>query len=136
MYTHILVPIVFEHGKHGKDALDIAMHLLADGGKISLLHVMEDVPAFAATYIPDGIREEHRQSALAGLEQLAKSVDVPCEIHVEHGHSSTNILNHSEKHVVDCVVIASHKPGYEDYFIGSTAARVVRHAKCAVHIMR
>jgi len=33
-------------------------------------------------------------------------------------------------------MIASHKPGMSDYFIGSTAARVVRHAQVSVLIDR
>ena len=36
----------------------------------------------------------------------------------------------------DCIVIGSHKPGLIDYLLGSTAARVVRHAPCAVHVLR
>ncbi len=39
-------------------------------------------------------------------------------------------------HAVDCIVIGSHKPGLSDYLLGSTAARVVRHAPCAVHVYR
>ncbi|MBT8411941.1 MAG: universal stress protein, partial [Octadecabacter sp.] len=37
---------------------------------------------------------------------------------------------------IDCIIMASHQPGLEDYFLGSTAARVVRHAKCSVHVIR
>jgi len=34
------------------------------------------------------------------------------------------------------IMIASHKPGLRDYFIGSTAARVIRHAQCSVLVER
>lgn len=136
MYKHILVPVVFDHGDHGKEALDIADHLLEDGGKITLLHVMEDVPAYAAAHIPEGIREHHRQDATNGLNALGNASTATTETAVIHGHSSTSILEYAKNHGSDCIVIASHKPGMQDYFIGSTAARVVRHAKCAVHIMR
>lgn len=136
MYSHILVPVVFEHGSHGPDALKIANKLLADGGKITLLHVMEDIPAYAAAHLPEGLREHHREDATKDLSKMAGTVKVDCEIAVIHGHSSSSILEFGTKHGVDCIVIASHKPGLEDYFIGSTAARVVRHAKCSVHIMR
>lgn len=136
MYKHILVPVVFDHGDNGKEALDIADHLLAEGGKITLLHVMEDVPAYAAAHIPEGIREHHRQDASTGLDALGTQSTADTDTAVIHGHSSTSILDYASKHGADCIVIASHKPGMQDYFIGSTAARVVRHAKCAVHIMR
>jgi len=37
---------------------------------------------------------------------------------------------------VDLIIIASHRPGLQDYFLGSTAAKVVRHAKCSVLVIR
>jgi nucleotide-binding universal stress UspA family protein len=33
-------------------------------------------------------------------------------------------------------VIASHDPGFVDYFLGSVAARFVRHAHCSVLVAR
>ena len=36
----------------------------------------------------------------------------------------------------DLIVIASHVPRVSDIFLGSTAAWVVRHADCSVHVIR
>ncbi|MEO0359386.1 MAG: universal stress protein, partial [Pseudomonadota bacterium] len=36
----------------------------------------------------------------------------------------------------DLIVIASHRPTMSDIFLGSTAAWVVRHADCPVHVIR
>lgn len=36
----------------------------------------------------------------------------------------------------ELIVIASHKPGFSTYLLGSTAAAVVRHAKCPVLVVR
>ena len=55
---------------------------------------------------------------------------------VVDGHSARTILDYAEEHGVDCIVMASHRPDITDYFLGSTAARVVRHAACAVHVLR
>ena len=55
---------------------------------------------------------------------------------VVYGHAGTSILEYAEEHGCDCIVIASHRPGLGDYLLGSTAARVVRHAACSVHVMR
>ncbi|WP_371932559.1 universal stress protein [Pararhizobium sp. IMCC21322] len=46
------------------------------------------------------------------------------------------MVEYAESNGVDCIIIASHRPGLQDYFLGSTAARVVRHAHCAVHVIR
>ena len=52
------------------------------------------------------------------------------------GHAARTILDYAEQMKADCIVIASHDPGIQDYFLGSTAARVVRHAHCSVHVVR
>lgn len=136
MYKHVLVPIVPDHGSRGSEALEIADRLVAEGGKITLLHVLEDVPAYVVSYIPEGIRDSQRESATEKLGNLAKAVEADCEIAVIHGHASNSIMDYGEAHDVNCIVVASHKPGFEDYFLGSTAARIVRHAKCCVHVVR
>ena len=136
MYTNILVPVVFDHGEKSTNSLKVAGELLSDGGKITLLHVMEEVPSYATTYLPEGLGEQHVADAKQGLRDIASGIEAPCEAVVVHGHAYTTILEYSKKHGVDCIVIASHKPGFEDYFLGSTAARVVRHAKCGVHVLR
>ena len=52
------------------------------------------------------------------------------------GHSGRSIVDVAKDIHADCIVIGSHKPGLIDYLLGSTAARVVRHAPCAVHVLR
>ena len=46
------------------------------------------------------------------------------------------ILETAEDEGADLIIIASHQPGIQDYFLGSTAARVVRHAQCSVLVTR
>lgn len=136
MYTNILVPVVFDHGDHGAASLKVAQELLNDGGKITLLHVMEEVPSYASTYLPEGLAQQRRDEAAGSLEQFGKDASASVERQVVQGHASSSILDYAKSHDIDCIVIASHKPGFEDYFLGSTAARVVRHAKCGVHVLR
>ena len=53
-----------------------------------------------------------------------------------NGHSGRTITDHARKIGADCIIVGSHKPGLSDFLLGSTAARVVRHAPCAVHVLR
>lgn len=55
---------------------------------------------------------------------------------VVEGHSGRTILDYAEETGSDLIVIASHRPGMGDMLMGSTATQVVRHAKCAVHVLR
>ena len=52
------------------------------------------------------------------------------------GHSGRSILDWAEENGPDLIIIASHRPGMQDLLLGSTASQVVRHARCAVHVVR
>ena len=80
---------------------------------------------------------EGMKMLVAAREALGKEVgadDVNIEVVV--GHPGRTITDYADENGIDCIVIASHQPGLQDYFLGSTAARVVRHAHCAVHVLR
>ena len=96
---------------------------------------MDEVPSYAMSYMPAGFRDETRVALAGDLTEKAALLENAQGIVIE-GHSGRTILEWAEEHDVDCIVIASHRPGISDYFLGSTAARVVRHAPCAVHVMR
>lgn len=135
MYTNILVPISFDEGRNSKQSIEIAKLLESKGGKVTLLHVMEEVPGYAATYMPEGYIENSQKGLQEELEVIA--ADIPGgQAKVISGHSATTILEFAESNGHDLIVIASHRPGMQDYFLGSTAHHVVRHAKCAVHVIR
>ena len=134
MYKRILIPIDFGHG-HGR-AIAVARKLLDVSGKLTLLHVIEEIPAYAATYLPGGTLEANRTDALSNLQSIGETVGDKCSSAVVSGHPSRAILDYANKYDPDCIIISSHKPGLEDYFLGSTASRVVRHATCCVHVLR
>lgn len=135
MYSHVLVPVSFDSERDGAGALKIARLLAGEKGRISLLHVIEQIPQYAASYLPAGYENETRKNIESQLDDLTR--DLPdAEAHIVHGHSARTILDWAEKHGPDCIVIASHRPGMQDLLLGSTAAKVVRHAPCAVHVIR
>ncbi|NDR56992.1 universal stress protein [Aliiruegeria sabulilitoris] len=135
MYDNILVPVSFEADRNAREAMDIAQAIRAEGGKITLLHVMEHLPQYATEYLPPDHLEKARADITGGLSALSENVE-NAEVVVVEGHSARTILDYADETKIDCIVIASHRPGMQDYFLGSTAARVVRHAKCAVHVVR
>ena len=134
MYHKILVTLALDHDV-SPQTLKIAETLLADGGEIIGLHVYEALEGSASAYLDaDVVKQAYKNAGLILAEKLA---DVP---HVTpkmvKGHSARTIIDYANEHDIDCIVIGSHKPGLSDYFLGSTASRVVRHAKCAVHVQR
>ncbi|WP_297772144.1 universal stress protein [uncultured Roseovarius sp.] len=135
MYKHVLVPISFDTDRDAAGALSAARLLAGDAGKISLLHVIEHVPDYAISYLPQGYLKEAHKAVEAELAAMAATLPNGSS-HVIEGHSGRTILDWAEANGPDCIVLASHRPGMQDLLLGSTAAKVVRHANCAVHVIR
>ena len=135
MYTNILVPVLLDDNHDTAGAYGIAKELAAEDAQFHVVHVMEPIPQFAVTHIPDAVLSETREAVHTALLSSAEALPGATTAMV-NGHPGTAIVDYAKEHEVDCIIIASHKPGLEDFFLGSTAARVVRHAKCPVHVIR
>ncbi len=123
MYNTIIVPTDFSDEEATIRSLKKA-EKLSDGGRIILLHVLEAVP-----YLVSMTRET--------MGEWIKKSGVDAEIEVRHdGSSYHNVIESAKEHKADLILINSHKPGLQDYLLGSTASKVVRHAKCAVLVDR
>ena len=134
MYDHILVPMALDHGISGT-TLGVARALCIPGGRITALHVHEAVQGSVAAYLDaDAVREGFEAARRLLAEKTAHMPDVTPEI--LRGHTYRTIIDVATARGVGCIVIGSHKPGFSDFLLGSTAARVVRHAPCAVHVCR
>lgn len=135
MYKNILVPVAADHGPNSGKAMEAARLLLSEGGKITALTVVEAIPGYVAQYLPEGQMERTAVEVATSLKaEVGGAKDV--QTAVVSGHAGPTILDFAARNGADCIVIASHRPGLQDYFLGSTAARVVRHAQCAVHVVR
>lgn len=137
MYTHIIVAVDLEHLDQAKALMSRARQMLTPTGEITLLHVLEEMPGYIAAELPANISERLRAEAAVELRAM---IDPDSDLRISHkirqGVPSGQIIQEAEDSKADLIMIASHKPGLSDYFIGSTAARVVRHAGCSVLIDR
>lgn len=135
MYHNILVPIAFDSERDTSGPMKLARLLATPGGKITLLHVIEHIPGYAISYMPADYLAEARIAIEGQLNDMAATLP-NCTAEVIEGHSGRSILDWAEAHDPDLIIIASHRPGMQDLLMGSTATQVVRHAKCAVHVVR
>jgi universal stress protein F len=134
MYKTILVPIDIGHPEPGRETLALARTIGGKQCRIAAMHVVADIPGYAAIELPAGLLQKNLVKARADLKVLADEVGADSE--VLSGHAPLRILEYAKDIGADLIVIASHRPGLQDYFLGSTAARVVRHAECAVLVNR
>jgi universal stress protein F len=135
MYQHILVAVAFDADHEPERSLQAARVLSSPDTKVTILHVQEKIPSYAISYIPADYEAGLKVAIRDRLEGLAAQFENGAGVLIE-GHSGQTILEWAEANQVDCIVIMSHRPGLQDYFLGSTAGRVVRHAQCSVHVIR
>ena len=136
MFKTILVPIDMGQFDEGKANIEVAAKQLAEGGRIVLLNVIEEIPGWAAAELPANLIEQSRTKARSDLQALADATGADALVEVRSGHPYKTILDVAEENSVELIIVASHKPGLQDYFLGSTAAKVVRHARCSVLVIR
>jgi universal stress protein F len=135
MYKHILVAVALDTAHNAEQSLRIAKVLASDDTRTTVLNVKEVIPAYVMTYLPENHDAGLKEELMTKLNDLASQIDNGVGVLVE-GHSGHSILDWASDNNVDCIIIASHRPGLQDYLLGSTAARVVRHAQCSVHVIR
>ena len=134
MYNTILIALALDQG-HAPRAFEVARKLRSEGGKLVAVHVIEKVPNFANYYIAPGNEEKIKASATEAIfERIGPQADA--EAVVLSGHPGRTVTEYAEKIGADCIIAGSHKPNLTDFFLGSTAARIMRYAKCSVHILR
>ncbi|SDY74363.1 universal stress protein [Citreimonas salinaria] len=140
MFNTILLPIDLSDETTWAAALPAALRL---GGDDIVLHVATVLPDFGMSVVGSFFREGYEEGALHEMgSHLAAWVDahvpegVEVHPHVLHGRVYDEIIKAGEKLNVDAIVLASHRPELSDYLLGPNAARVVRHARQSVFVVR
>ena len=135
MYKNVLIPVVLDELHDSRASFLVAKALASEDAAFTVLHVVEDIPAYVSNQIPAETLAETRAKLERELNNFAKGLagSIPKLV---HGHAGRTIVGYANDNNVDCIVVASHVPGLQDYFLGSTADRVVRHANCSVHVIR
>ncbi|MDQ1197963.1 universal stress protein [Agrobacterium sp. SORGH_AS 787] len=136
MYGKILVPVDLSNASKAERAVKKAEALLDQGGQIVLMNVVEDLPGYLAIDVPMDIIENAVKDAKSQLAVLKEKSPHIASTEIRSGAPAREILALAEEIGVDLIIISSHTPDFTNYFIGSTADRVVRHAKCSVLVDR
>ncbi len=136
MFQTILVPVALSDIDKATPMLDAARQLGGENARVVLMSVVENVPTYVATELPGGFMDKAKQNAHDSLAKIARDAGLQVEIVVRSGQPSAGIIGTAKEKNADVIIIASHQPGLSDYLLGSTAHRVVRHAKCSVLVLR
>lgn len=141
MYRNILVPVDLSDKHSWRKALPTAISLCETFE--AKLHLITVVPEFGlpmvGQFFPEGYEAKLRQQAAKQLKEFATQ-QVPsaieCRRIVAEGRVYQEILKAADAIKADLIVMGSHRPELSDYLLGPNAARVMRHAKCSVMVVR
>ncbi|MBB3965578.1 MULTISPECIES: universal stress protein [Rhizobium] len=136
MYRKIVVAVEIGALANGEATFRKAASLLDSNGEIILLNVVEDVPTYLGVDIPVDLVENAARDAEDKLQRLIVATGIPARIEISHGRPASGIIASAEANKADLIILSSHMPDFSNYFIGATADRVVRHAKCSVLVDR
>ena len=134
MYETILAPIDLSYPRQASQTLGTARHIGTERSRVIALYVSPDIPGFVTGELPKELVEKNLATARKALAFHAGQAKT--EFEIRWGHPPIVILEYAKEISADLIVVASHRPELEDYFLGATAARVVRHAACPVLVDR
>lgn len=141
MYTNILVSIDLGQPESEAKAIKTAVEYAKAFG--ATLHVMTVVPDYGLSlvggFFPPGHQKQAIEHANTVLHEFtAKHVpqDVRHRHIVTHGSIYREILRYADDVKADLVVISAGTPGPDEILLGPNAARVARHAKISVLVVR
>ena len=141
MYNNILLPVDMEHSAESVRALSIAVAETQRSN--AKLTVMTVAPGFGSALVASYFEEGAVKAALQEVaRQLKQYVDdnIPDDVEVVavvvEGNPAERILKQEQADNIDLIVIASHNSQIEHILLGSCAAKVVRHSKCTVTVVK
>lgn len=142
MYKDILFTVDLAHPEYEMRAVQTTVEYARAFG--STLHILTVVPDFGLSIVGSFFPEEHEKTSVAKADEELHAFTrkyIPPEIRhrhiVDHGAIYRIILHYAREIGCDLIVMSSgQKPDLEDYLLGPNAARVVRHAKCSVLVVR
>jgi universal stress protein F len=141
MYKKILIPIDHDAPEIVERSLGVAQALAnADGGaQLRLINVQPLVPVSLLGYLPPSFDEDMQKEAEKKLAEISGKLSWPSEAPstvVRYGAVYPEVLAEAEDWGADLIIVGSHRPGMATYLLGSSAAAIVRHAKCSVLVVR
>lgn len=131
MFNKILLPVDLAEPDMAKQAADRGVALgKASDADLRFVTVQSTVPVVA--------EYEHLPSQ-DQINAFAEKIDYPKErvsTVVRFGAAYHEVLVEADEWGADLILLSSHRPSMSTYLLGSNAAKIVRHARCSVLVLR
>ncbi|MDA5556650.1 universal stress protein [Shimia sp. MMG029] len=141
MFKTILLTVDVNDLKGAERPAEVARQMaLSEGAE---LHVMNVVPDYGMSIVGSFFSQDHNKlilkEAKAALEEWSKDALKGVEnlrLHVDQGTVYDLVLQEAKSVGADAIIVGAHKSQLKDYLIGPNAARISRHAKQSVFVIR
>ncbi len=142
-YRNLLCPVDFSHSSELalRNAAALAKSM---GASLVVLHVYELpshlLPPYGFAIAPElleSARAQAREALERNREQAERLVGAPVAAVLVDDTPWHGVVEYARAHGTDLVVVGTHgRTGVRHALLGSVAERVVRHAPCAVLVVR
>ncbi|WP_417848267.1 universal stress protein [Thalassoglobus sp.] len=133
----VVVPVDFS--EESQNALSVAVEMAGDATKVHVVHVLPPLEAISPAVVWGELSDDTRKASVKDyatqflLDHGASGATLEVRVG-SPGHEITTYANEIE---ADLIVISSHGyHGIKRMLLGSVAESVIRHAHCAVLVLR
>lgn len=143
MIKTVLCAVDINRPEEERGVLEMAAKLATlDGAQLDVITV---VPDFGSSVVGAYFQDHHVATARDEADKIlrkftAEVLDPEVDPKVRHvvavGSVYEEVLHAADVGKADLIVIGAHRLDLKDYLLGPNSARVVRHAKCSVYVVR
>lgn len=143
MNNSVLCAVDVSNGDDDINTIQAAAQMASLNG--AQLDVISVVPDYGISQVGSFFSKDHHDDMVVEAKKhlnalVTKALDAEQNAKVRHvvatGRAYEEVLNLAEKSGADLIVVGAHTSDLADYLLGPNAARVVRHAKCSVYVVR
>lgn len=140
MFKTLLVPVDLADESSWRAVMPVAVDQARHyGATLHLMTVVDINLDITAVRLPEDFNKKYRKETEQRLANLVKE-NVPDDVQIRYwvrdGRVYQEILKVADEIQADLIILAPHRPSLRDYLLGANAARVVRHGKCSVMVVR
>ena len=133
----VVVPIDFSES--AAPAIHEGLNLAQSADCVHVVHVLTDLDSMSPGVVFGNIDDDTRKEAATKFtrEFLAKHNIEGVTVTVLIGDPGTRVVDFAKKKKADLIMVPSHGyHGVKHLLLGSVAERIIRHADCAVYVLR
>lgn len=143
MTSYVLCAVDVSNGDDDIKVIQKAAQLATLEG--AQLDVVAVVPDFGMSQVGAFFGKDHHDEMMSDAKNnlnalVTKALDTEQNEKIRHviatGRAYEEVLGLAKKTGASLIVVGAHKADLADYLLGPNAARVVRHAKCSVYVVR